>query len=60
MKRLLNSSKFLLAVIGTIVAWATWWQTKDTAFAMYVSGLFGIVIGGHTAKDIFIKKDSNA
>lgn len=60
MKRLLNSSKFWLAMIGTIVAWLTWLLTKDIAFSMYVSGLFGFVIGGHTAKDIFIKKDSDA
>ena len=57
MKRLLNSSKFWLAVIGSIVAVLTWLLTKSEPFAMYVSGLFGFVIGGHTAKDIFIKKD---
>jgi len=59
MKRLLNSSKFWLAVIGTIVALSTWYITNDITFAIYTSGLFGFGIIGNTAEDMISKKQSN-
>ena len=55
MKRLIYSSKFWLAVIGAIVALLTHKLTDDAAFAMYVSGLFGIGILGNTAEDLMEK-----
>jgi len=59
MKRLYKSSKFWLAVIGTLVALTTWAITSDTGFAIYTSGLFGFGIIGNTAEDIMTKKKSN-
>lgn len=55
MKRLISSSKFWLAVIGAAVALLTHYITEDSAFAMYVSGLFGIGILGNTAEDMMEK-----
>ena len=55
MKRLVNSSKFWLAVVGAATALLTHWLTNDSAFAMYVSGLFGIGILGNTAEDLMEK-----
>lgn len=55
MKRLIQSSKFWLAVIGAVVALGTHKLTDDAAFAMYVSGLFGIGIIGNTAEDMIEK-----
>lgn len=55
MKRLFQSSKFWLAVIGAVVALLTHKLTGDAAFAMYVSGLFGIGILGNTAEDLMEK-----
>lgn len=52
MNRLAKSSKFWLAVIGTIVALITWKITKDTAFAMYTSSFFGAGIIGTATEDM--------
>ena len=52
MKRLLNSSKFWLAIIGAIVALLTWTITESETFAMYVSGLFGVGILGNAGEDM--------
>ncbi len=60
MKRLLQSSKFWLAVIGTGVAMLTWHITGDTAFAMYTSGLFGVGIIGNAAEDMIGKKSGTS
>lgn len=59
MRRLLDSSKFWLAVIGAAVALLTHKITGDSAFAMYVSGLFGIGILGNAAEDLVEKNALN-
>lgn len=56
MKRLIQSSKFWLAVIGAIVALVTWKITESETFAMYVSGLFGMGIIGNAAEDMVKKR----
>lgn len=59
MKRLIQSSKFWLAVVGAGVALLTWKITDDTAFAMYVSGLFGVGIIGNAAEDMMKGNKTN-
>lgn len=55
MKRLFESSKFWLAVIGATVAVAVQYFFDDTTFSMYVSGLFGLGILGNAAEDMIVK-----
>ena len=60
MKRLLNSSKYWLAVSGFVAMIVMWIVTKDVQLTTYAMLLFGAGILGNTGEDIaksFSKKE---
>lgn len=51
MKRLLKSSKYWLALHGTVAAFAAYLLTKDITFAGIVAGFWGLGATGNIIED---------
>lgn len=52
MKRLINSSKFWLSVIGSVFGVAAFKLTGSTTIAVMILSAFGLGIAGNAAEDV--------